>query len=158
MGPLRTIARRATVTALPLALAATLAACSGKGEDQPTAADAGAQLQQAVRTLYNNQLIRGAPSVTSDAGSDQPCGEGKARRVYAATAPSRGFSDRASAFNYAVNVMRDIGHGWERQSTANSSDTVTSVAVDGHARISVVTSQDGKRYTISGQTDCLPTG
>jgi hypothetical protein len=32
------------------------------------------------------------------------------------------------------------------------------VGVDGHARISVVTSQDGKRYTISGQTDCLPTG
>jgi hypothetical protein len=158
MGPLRTIARCAAATALPLALAATLAACSGKGKDEPTAADAGAQLQQAVRTLYNNQLIRGAPSVTSDAGSDQPCGEGKARRVYAATAPSRGFSDRASAFDYAVNAMRDIGHGWERQSTASSSDTVTSVGVDGHARISVVTSQDGKSYTISGQTDCLPTG
>jgi hypothetical protein len=120
MGALRTIAWRAATTALPPALVATLAACSGKGKDEPTAADAGAQLQEAVRVLYDNQLIRGAPSVTSDAGSDHPCGEGKARRVYAATAPSRGFSDRASAFDYAVNAMRDLGHGWECQSTTSS--------------------------------------
>jgi hypothetical protein len=157
MGSLRTIARRAAAAALALALATALAACSG-GKDEPAAADAGSQLQQAVRILYDNQLIRGAPSVSSDAGSDQACGDGKAKRVYAATAPSRGFTDRASAFNYAVTAMRDIGHGWERQSTANSSDTVTSVGVDGHARISVTASQDGRSYSISGQTDCLPTG
>jgi hypothetical protein len=156
MGPLHDIARRAAGAALPLALAAALAACSG-GKDEPTAAEAGGQLQQAVRILYDNQLIRGAPSVTSDAGSDQACGDGKAKRVYAASAPSRGFSDRASAFNYAVTAMRDVGKGWERQSTANSSDTVTAVGVDGHAKISVTASQDGKTYSISGQTDCLPT-
>lgn len=155
MGSLCTLARRVAAVALPLALAVALASCSG-GKDEPTAAEAGGQLQQAVRILYDNQLIRGAPSVTSDAGSDQACGDGRAKRVYAATASSRGFSDQASAFDFAVTAMRDLGQGWERQSTENSSDTVTSVGADGHARISVTVSQDGTTYSVSGQTDCLP--
>lgn len=147
---------RAATAALTLALLGALAACSGK--DEPTAAEAGTQLQQAVQRLYAKQLGRGEPSVSSDAAADQACGEGRAKRVYAATVRTRGFSDRPTAFDYAVGVIDDIGSGWERQSTENSSDTVTSVGVDGHARLSVTTSQDGQSYSVAGSTDCLPTG
>jgi hypothetical protein len=146
----------AAAAALSLVVLAGLTACSGK--DEPTVAEAGAQLQQAVQRLYDKQLGRGDPSVSSDAGANQACGDGRAKRVYAATVRTRGFSDRPAAFDYAVGVIEDIGSGWERQSTRNSSDTVTSAGVDGHARLSVTTSQDGKSYSVAGETDCLPTG
>jgi hypothetical protein len=156
MRPLRLLPRRAAAAALPLVLLGALAACSGK--DEPTVAGAGAQLQQAAQRLYANQLGGGEPAVTSDAGTDQACGDGRAKRVYAATLQSRRFSDRPTAFDYAVGVVGDIGSGWERQSTKDSSDTVTSVGAGGHARLSVVTSADGRSYSVSGETDCLPTG
>jgi hypothetical protein len=145
---------RAAAAALPLALLVALSACSG--EDEPTVAEAGGQLQQAVQRLYAKQLGRGDPSVSNDAGADQACGDGRAKRVYAATVPTRGFSDRPTAFDYAVGLMDDLGSGWERQSTKDSNDTVTSVGVEGHARLSVVTSQDGASYSVAGETDCLP--
>lgn len=157
MRPLRLLPRRAAAAALPLALLTALAACSS-GKDEPTAAEAGTQLQQAVQRLYDKQLGRGDPSVTSDVGTDQACGDGHAKRVYAASVPTRGFSDRATAFDYAVGVIGDIGAGWERQSTKDSNDTVTSVGADGHARLSVITSQNGASYQVAGETDCLPTG
>jgi hypothetical protein len=156
MRPLRLLQRRAAAAALSLALLTTLAACSG--DDEPTVAEAGAQLQQAVQRLYAKQLGRGKPSVSNDAGTDQACGDGRARRVYAATVPTRGFHDRPTAFDYAVGVIGDIGSGWERQSTKDSNDTVTSVGADGHARLSVITSQNGGSYSVAGETDCLPTG
>jgi hypothetical protein len=156
MRSLHPLQRRAAATALSVALLGALGACSGN--DEPTVAEAGTQLQQAVQRLYASQLGRGEPTVASDAGTDQACGEGRARRVYAATVPTRGFSDRPTAFDYAVEVIDDIGSGWERQSTRSSNDTVTSVGVDGHARLSVTTSQDGRSYPVAGETDCLPTG
>jgi hypothetical protein len=155
MRPLRLLPR-AAAAALPFALLGALAACSGR--DEPTVAEAGTQLQQAVQRLYAKQLGRDTPSVSSDAGTDQACGEGRAKRVYAATVQTRGFSDRAAAFDYAVGVIGDIGSGWERQSTKDSDDTVTSVGADGHARLSVITSQDGRKYSVAGETDCLSTG
>lgn len=157
MRPLRLLPRRAVGVALPLALLAGLAACSS-GKDEPTVAEAGTQLQQAVQRLYAKQLGRGNPSVSSDAGTDQACGEGRAKRVYAATVQTRGFHDRPTALDYAVGVIDDLGEGWERQSTKASNDTVTSVGADGHARLSVTTSQDGSSYSVAGETDCLPTG
>lgn len=157
MRPLPSLPRRAAATAaLPLALLTALTACSGNKE--PTVAEAGTQLQQAVQRLYAKPLGRDDPSVSNDAAGDQACGDGRARRVYAATVPTRGYRDRPTAFDYAVGVMRDLGSRWERQSTKNSSDTVTSVGADGHARLSVITSQDGTRYSVAGETDCLPTG
>lgn len=153
---LRLLPRRAVAAALPLALLGALSACSGK--DEPTVSEAGTQLQQAAQRLYAKQLGRGEPSVTSDAGTDRACGGGRAKRVYAATVASRGSPDRPTAFDYAVGVVDDIGSGWERQSTKSSSDTVTSVGVDGHARLSVITSPDGRSYSVTGETDCLPTG
>jgi hypothetical protein len=158
MRPLRwlpPLRRRVVAVALPLALLVALAACSGK--DEPTVAEAGTQLQQAVQRLYAKQLGRGEPRVSSDAGADQACGDGRAKRVYAATVRTRGFSDRPTAFDYAVGLMDDLGSGWERQSTKDSNDTVTSVGADGHARLSVITRQDGTSYSVAGETDCLPT-
>jgi hypothetical protein len=157
MRPLRLLPRRAAVVALPLVLLAGLAACSS-GRDEPTVAEAGTQLQQAVQRLYARQLGRGNPNVSSDAGTDQACGEGRARRVYAATVRTRGFHDRPAALDYAVAVIDDLGEGWERQSTKASNDTVTSAGADGHARLSVTASQDGTSYSVAGETDCLPTG
>ena len=138
----------------------------GLGDIQPvghvariiTVAEAGTQLQQAVQRLYARQLGRGNPNVSSDAGTDQACGEGRARRVYAATVRTRGFHDRPAALDYAVAVIDDLGEGWERQSTKASNDTVTSAGADGHARLSVTASQDGTSYSVAGETDCLPTG
>jgi hypothetical protein len=156
MRPLRLLPRAAATAALPLALLGSLTACSGK--DQPTVAEAGTQLQHAVQRLYAKQLGRGQPLVSSDARTDLECGNGRAKRVYAATVQTRGFGDRAAAFDYAVGVVGDIGSGWERQSTRDSDDTVTSIGVDGHARLSVITSQDGRNYSVAGETDCLSTG
>jgi len=160
MRPLRPLWRRLSAATLAVELAVALVACSGKDDsaEPTTVAEAGAQLQQAVQRLYDEQLGRGTPVVPDDAGTDQACGEGRAKRVYSAIVDTRGFEDRPSAFAYAVAVVGKIGSGWERQSTRDSNDTVTSVGAGGHARISVNTSADGKTYAILGETDCLPTG
>jgi hypothetical protein len=144
------------VAALFVGLAG-LAGCSS-GKDEPTVADAGGQLQRGVQRLYDAELGRGQPTVSNDANANQSCGDKRAKRVYSATVPSRGFNDRALAFDYAVGVLDDLGGGWERQSTNGSKDTVTTTGAGGHARISVITAADGTSYTISGETDCLPVG
>jgi hypothetical protein len=126
-----------------------------RGGREPTVTQAGDQLQQAVQRLYTQGLGRGTPTVSNDATSDQPCDDRQARRVYAATIASAGFQEQDPAFDFSIALMDDVGPGWERQSTRNSSDTVSAVGVDGHARLSVRTSQDGGSYTISGETDCL---
>jgi hypothetical protein len=137
------------------ALLISLAGCSS-AEDEPKVADAGGQLQRGVQRLYDAQLGRGQPTVSNDANANQACGDERARRVYAATVSTRGFNDRTLAFDYAVGVLDHLGGGWERQSTKDSNDTVTTVGAGGHARISVITAADGTSYTVSGETDCLP--
>lgn len=154
MRPLRLLRRRAVVVALPLALLAGLAACSS-GKDEPTVAEAGTQLQQAVQRLYGKQLGRGDPAVSNDAGTDQGCGEGRAKCVYAATVRTRGFHDRPTAFDYAVGVVGDVGGGWERQSTKDSNDTVTVVGADGHARL-FGRHQPGRDQLLGRGRDGLP--
>jgi len=32
------------------------------------------------------------------------------------------------------------------------------LCADGHASLAVITSQDGRNYSVAGETDCLPTG
>ncbi len=137
------------------ALLIGLAGCSS-AEDEPKVADAGGQLQRGVQRLYDAQLGRGQPTVSNDANANQACGDERARRVYAATVSTRGFNDRTLAFDYAVGVLDHLGGGWERQSTKDSNDTVTTIGAGGHARISVITAADGTSYTVSGETDCLP--
>jgi len=137
------------------ALLVGLPGCSS-GTDEPKVADAGGQLHRGVQRLYDAQLGRGQPTVSNDANANQACGDDRARRVYAATVPTRGFNDRTLAFDYAVGVLDHLGGGWERQSTEGSNDTVTTIGAGGHARISVITAADGTSYTISGETDCLP--
>ncbi len=153
------VLRRAAVPPAMLAVAlliVAVAGCSGERRE-PTAAEAGDQLRQAVQRVYDNRLGSGAPKVSSDAAADRPCGDGRARRVYAATVPSRGFKAQDLAFEYSIGVV-DRFSGWKLDLARDARDTVSAVAVDGHARFSVETSADGSTYTVSGQTDCLPSG
>jgi hypothetical protein len=143
----------------PFAVALLLVAVAGCSHDrrEPTVTQAGDQLRQAVQRVYDNRLGAGAPRVSSDATADQPCGDGRARRVYAATVPSRGFKARDLAFEYSIGVV-DRFSGWKLDLARDARDTVGAVAGDGHARLSVTTSADGSTYTVSGRTDCLPSG
>jgi hypothetical protein len=147
---------RSLFVALTLALAAVAGCSSDQRRAEPTVTEAAAQLRQAAQRLYSERLGGGAPKVSSDATHDLPCGDGRARRAYAATIRSPGFSERASAFNFSIALVDEIGSGWARESTAGSSDTVRAVGAGGHARLSVRTSPDGTSYAITGQTDCLP--
>jgi hypothetical protein len=150
-----TRSRRAAV-ALAVAVALVIVVVIAlRGGREPTVTQAGDQLQQAAQRLYAQRLGRGTPTVSNGATIDQPCTDRRARRVYTATIASAGFQEQDPAFNFSIALMSKLGPGWQRQSTRNSSDTVSAVGVDGHARLSVRTSQDGKSYTVSGQTDCL---
>ncbi|SRR6266540_2862763 len=146
---------RSLLVALALAIVA-VGGCSD-GEREPTVAEAGEQLRQAVQRVYDNRLGSGAPKVSSDATTDRPCGDDRARRAYAATIPSRGFKDPDLAFEYAIGVV-DRFSGWNLDLPRDAQSTVSAVGLGGHARFSVMTSADGATYTVSGETDCLRTG
>jgi hypothetical protein len=116
MGPIRPLWRRLSVATLAVALLGAMTACSGKddGAESRTVAEAGTQLLQAAQRLYDEQFGQGTPTVTDDGGTDQACGDGRAKRVYSAIVDTRGFGDRPTAFVYAVAILGKIGSGWER--------------------------------------------
>jgi hypothetical protein len=109
-----------------------------------------------VQRVYDNRLGAGAPQLSSDATADRPCGGERARRVYAAAIPSRGFKDQDLAFEYAIGVV-DRFSRWKLDLDRDARGVVSAVGPDGHARLIVSTSAGGATYTVSGETDCLRT-
>ncbi|GAA3117344.1 hypothetical protein GCM10010466_05420 [Planomonospora alba] len=129
------------------ALALLAAAC---GEQEPTAAEAGETLKTHVLRLLDEVSAQDA-QVTDPGGKDIPCGDGKAKRTFAATAPD---SSRERA-PYALNaIMVSVLDQIADYNIAESSGTIIRMAHESTRTVIVLESAKG-RYSVRGETQCL---
>ncbi|MFC4058063.1 hypothetical protein ACFOWE_07135 [Planomonospora corallina] len=129
------------------ALALLAAAC---GEREPTAAEAGETLKTHVMALLKE---RGALNVrvTDPGGKDIPCGEGKAKRTFAATGEDASPETEAGVLDDAL--VGALGH------TADY-DLVDAVEKplrlrNPSARTLLTLASVTGRYVVRGETECL---
>ncbi|GGK62074.1 hypothetical protein Ppa06_61030 [Planomonospora parontospora subsp. parontospora] len=141
----RSPAVRLGVTLLMAALAV-----AGCGEREPTAAEAGATLKTHILKLLDEVSAQNV-QVTDPGGKDIPCGDGKAKRTFAATAPD---SYQGSA-PYTLNVMMisTLGDIADYKITES---TGAIVHMENEPTRTVVILESAKgRYSARGETQCL---
>ncbi|WP_344970302.1 hypothetical protein [Streptosporangium fragile] len=139
---------------MSLLLAGTaLTAC---GEEEPTAAEAGETLKAHVLKLLeevNAQNIQ----ITDPGGKDIPCGDGRAKRTFAATGQDIATERRASGLNevmvgaskrVADYDLADIGD------PNDINDAMTLTSTPSRTSLILQSSVDGQ-YSVRGETDCL---
>ncbi|GAT68998.1 hypothetical protein PS9374_04663 [Planomonospora sphaerica] len=140
---------------LPVRLGATLLASAlavaGCGEREPTAAEAGATLEMHILKLLDEVSAQNV-QVTDPGGKDIPCGDGKARRTFAATGLDIGGQTNPRMLNTqmlgALSGFADYkmtGPGGEKFSVTSEA-TKTSLHMN--------SSTDGQ-YMVRGETACL---
>ncbi|GAA3443280.1 hypothetical protein [Planomonospora venezuelensis] len=139
---------------LPVRLGATLLvvalAAVGCGEKEPTAAEAGATLKNHILKLLDEVSAQNVQ--VTDPGKDIPCGDGKAKRTFAATGLDIAGQTKPRMLNIqmlgALSGFADYkmtGPGGEKFSVTSEA-TKTSLHMDSSA--------DGQ-YTVRGETECL---
>jgi hypothetical protein len=134
----------------------------------PKVADIGPRLQQDLQALLGSVAddvgLKGSqPTVKQDAGTDVPCGDGKAKRVFEATLPVRTSADLDNTLQLADNAVLANVRGYTIKTPANNDDLVrremTLRADDYPATLAVVvTAAPVPTLTLSGETDCLKAG
>ncbi|MBG0820051.1 hypothetical protein HS048_04775 [Planomonospora sp. ID91781] len=140
---------------LPVRLGATLLASAlavaGCGEKKPTAAEAGAALKTHIMKLLNEVSAQNV-QVIDPGGKDIPCGDGKAKRTFAATGLDIAGQTKPRMLNTqllgALSGFADYkmtGPGGEKFSVTSEA-TRTSLHMDSSA--------DGQ-YMVRGETECL---
>ncbi|MDP9841550.1 hypothetical protein [Streptosporangium lutulentum] len=136
-----------------LLTALTLAAC---GEKEPTAAEAGATLKAHILKLLeevNAQNIK----IIDPGGKDVPCGEGKAKRTFAATGQDSAPERKASGLNDIMISASKRVADYDLVSIGNPDDINDPMTMaDTLSRTSLVlqSSFDGQ-YAVRGETECL---
>ncbi|GHH70024.1 hypothetical protein GCM10017673_21250 [Streptosporangium violaceochromogenes] len=135
-----------------LVCAAALLSVSGCGNGGPTAAQAGETLKAHIIELMKKSHVLDV-RITDPGGRDVPCGEGKAKRTFAATAkdaaPQRGpdilndFLLGALSRVADYRIVEDRGRGPIR------------LANDNYKTVIVLESPANGQYGVRGETECL---
>ncbi|MFI7046912.1 hypothetical protein ACWDUI_12345 [Streptosporangium sandarakinum] len=132
-----------------------LVAVSGCGESGPTAAEAGETLKNHITELMKESHVLDV-RITDPGGRDIPCGEGKAKRTFAATArdsaPQRD-PDGLNTFMLGelsavapYRIVEDRGRA-----------APIRLANDEYKTIIILASPANGQYLVRGETQCLPT-
>ncbi|GGS87770.1 hypothetical protein GCM10010156_52870 [Planobispora rosea] len=145
-GSIRSLAVRLGATLLVAALA--MAGCS---EGEPTAVEAGETLKTHILKLLDEVSAQNA-QVTDPGGKDIPCGDGKARRTFAATAPD---SSPERAPNVLNNIMISALDRVAEYKITDGSGTSVRMTNNPAKTIILLESTANGRYSVRGETQCL---
>lgn len=136
-----------------VACATVLLTVTGCGESGPTAAQAGETLKTHITELMKKGHVLDI-QITDPGGRDVPCGNGKAKRTFAAagrdSAPERepkslnifmlGTIDSVAPYR----IVEDRGNGPVRLANKETRTVI------------VLESPANGRYAVRGETECLP--
>lgn len=133
--------------------AVALLAVSGCGDSGPTVAQAGETLKAHITELMKKSHVLDV-RIIDPGGRDVPCGEGRAKRTFAATArdaaPQRG-PDTLNDFLLGAlsrvadyRIVEDHGRGPIR------------LANDNYKTVLILESPANGQYGVRGETECLP--
>ncbi|PZG45709.1 hypothetical protein C1I98_15270 [Spongiactinospora gelatinilytica] len=118
---------------------------------QPTAAEAGTTLKRHILRLLD-EVSGHDVRITDPGGEDIPCGAGKAKRAFAATASGGIWERDARTLNVqmvaAVNEFADYD-------VTDSEGPDFGMASDGTKTSLHLNSSNEGRYSVRGQTSCL---
>jgi hypothetical protein len=118
-------------------------------------------MQALLGNVAHDRGLEGSqPTVKQDAGTDVPCGDGKAKRVFEASLPVRTSADLDNTLQGADNAVLANVHGYTIKTQPNNDELVRREMIlradDYPATLTVVvTAAPVPTLTLSGETDCL---
>ncbi|MGV9774968.1 hypothetical protein [Streptosporangium sp. NPDC003464] len=131
-----------------------LAVVSGCGDGGPTAAEAGETLKAHITELMKERHALDV-QITDSGGRDIPCGEGKAKRTFAATAMDGAEQRGADSLN--TLLLGSLSRVAPYRIVEDRGDAPIKLANDEYKTKMILESPGKGKYTVRGETECLPT-
>ncbi|MFF5114707.1 hypothetical protein [Streptosporangium sp. NPDC000509] len=128
-------------------------AVSGCGDSGPTAAEAGETLKSHITELMKERHALDV-RITDSGGRDIPCGEGKAKRTFAATGTYGTGKLRADSLN--TLLLGSLSGVAPYRIVEDRGNAPLKLANDEYkTRLTLESPGDGQ-YAVRGETECLP--
>ncbi|MGW4421526.1 hypothetical protein [Streptosporangium sp. NPDC004631] len=136
-----------------LVCAAALLAVSGCGNSGPTVAEAGETLKVHITELMKERHALDV-RITDSGGRDVPCGEGRAKRTFAA-------AGRDAAPQTEGDMLNDLLLGAlsrvaPYRIVEDRGNAPIRLANDEHKTVIILESPGSGQYGVRGETECLP--
>jgi len=133
--------------------AVVLLAISGCAEKEPTAAEAGETLKLHITELMKKSHALDV-KVTDPGERDIPCGEGRAKRTFAATGQDTALEIDADGLNgLLLGALSSVA---EYRIVEDRGDAPIRLANAEHRTVLVLESPGHGWYRVRGETECLP--
>ncbi|MFI6454018.1 hypothetical protein ACIBF6_20955 [Streptosporangium amethystogenes] len=137
-----------------LVCAVGLLAVAGCGESGPTAAEAGETLKMHITTLMKESHVLDV-RITDSGGRDISCGEGKAKRTFAATARDSAPQSEPDGLNtFMVGALSGVAPYRIIEDRGNAP---IRLANDEYKTVIILEAPAKGQYAVRGETECLPT-
>lgn len=137
-----------------VACATVLLTVTGCGESGPTAAQAGETLKTHITELMKQRHALDV-QITDSGGRDVPCGEGKAKRTFAAI--GRDSDPRTEADSLNSLLLGALSGVADYRIVEDRGDAPLKLANDEYKTKMTLESPGNGKYSVSGETECLPT-
>ncbi|GAA0967788.1 hypothetical protein GCM10009555_012190 [Acrocarpospora macrocephala] len=147
----RTLPLRLGATILAAVLVAVIAVAAIGNEKEPTAAEAGETLKAHVLKLFDELRARNI-QVIDPGGKDIPCGDGKAKRTFAATGLD--ISPEQTPYILNMTMIGAMGRVADYHIADSSGATVRMVNEPTKTVILLNSTRNGQ-YSAQGETQCL---
>lgn len=136
-----------------LVCAAALLSVSGCGNSGPTAAQAGETLKAHITELMKKGYVRNV-RITDPGGRDVPCGEGKAKRTFAAVGRDLAPERKPNTLNVFMLGLIDSIAPYEI--VEDPGNAPIRLANDEYKTMIILESPGNGQYAVRGETECLP--
>lgn len=133
--------------------AVALLTVAGCGDSGPTAAEAGETLKVHITELMKESYVLDV-RITDPGGRDVPCGEGKAKRTFAAVAKDAVPEREPNGRNiYMVGVLSSVAPYRAVDYRANAPIRLVN---DEYKTVIILEASANGQYAVRGETECLP--
>jgi hypothetical protein len=130
-----------------------LFAVSGCAEKEPTAAEAGETLKLHITELMKQRHALEV-KITDPGGRDIPCGEGKAKRTFAATGRDPALQREPDGLN--TLLLGSLSRVAPYEIVEDRGDAPIKLANDEYKTVIILESPVNGQYGVRGETECLP--
>ncbi|MCG5217911.1 hypothetical protein [Streptosporangium sp. KLBMP 9127] len=132
---------------------AALLMVSGCGESEPTAAEAGETLKRHITELMKQRHVLEV-NITDPGGRDIPCGEGRAKRTFAAT--GRHASPKIDGDGLNTLLIGALDSVAQYRIVEDIGDAPIRLANEEYKTLLILESRGNGQYGVRGETECLP--
>lgn len=133
--------------------AVALLAVSGCGGSGPTVAQAGETLKAHITELMKKSHVLDV-KITDVGGRDVPCGDGKAKRTFAATGRDSAPEREPNSLNiFMLGALDSVA---PYRIVEDRGNAPIRLASEKYKTVVILESPANGQYAVSGETECLP--